>query len=120
MFRANDIPTEKILEFQSKTQLFRMDGVQRHTKKPCLPSFCPAIWALTSGAFVWWSSFLYFLMQKKTQKPKLLSLLSGIPTARGYNAPCSENVVHNFVGSVLMRWDNEDRKDKMETAENSV
>ncbi len=77
MFRADDIPTKKILEFQSKTQLFRMDGVQRHTKKPCLPSFCPAIWALTSGAFVWWSLFLYFLKQKKTQKPKFLSLLSG-------------------------------------------
>ena len=40
----------------------------------------------------------------------------GIPTARGYNAPCFENVVHNFVGSVLMRWDNEDRKDKMRNA----
>ena len=40
----------------------------------------------------------------------------GIPTAHGYNAPCFENVVHNFVGSVLMRWDNEDRKDKMRNA----
>jgi hypothetical protein len=38
-------------------------------------------------------------------------LLVGIPTARGYNAPCFEGMVHNFVGSILMRWDNEDRKD---------
>ena len=35
----------------------------------------------------------------------------GIPTVRGYNAPCFEGMVHNFVGSILMRWDNEDRKD---------
>ena len=35
-----------------------------------------------------------------------------IPAARGYNAPCFENVVHYYVGSVLMRWDNEDRKDR--------
>ena len=46
---------------------------------------------------------------------KLLSFF-GIPTARGYNAPCFESVVHNFVGSILMRWDNEDRKDKMRNA----
>ena len=37
--------------------------------------------------------------------------LDGIPTAHGYNAPCFESVVHNFVGSIMMRWDNEDRKD---------
>ena len=36
----------------------------------------------------------------------------GIPTVHGYNAPCFENVVHYYVGSVLMRWDNEDRKDR--------
>ena len=31
-------------------------------------------------------------------------------------APCVQSVVHNFVGSILMRWDNEDRKDKMRNA----
>ena len=36
--------------------------------------------------------------------------------ARGYNAPCFESVVHNFVGSILMRWDNEDRKDRLSIA----
>ena len=41
---------------------------------------------------------------------------TGIPTARGYNAPCFENVVHYYVGSVLMRWDNEDRKDRLSIA----
>ena len=37
----------------------------------------------------------------------------GIPTVRGYNAPCFERMVHYFMGSVLMRWDNEDGKDKI-------
>lgn len=40
----------------------------------------------------------------------------GKSTARGYNAPCFESVVHNFVGSILMRWDNEDRKDRLSIA----
>ena len=43
-------------------------------------------------------------------------LLVGIPTVHGYNAPCFENVVHYYVGSVLMRWDNEDRKDRLSIA----
>ena len=77
VFRADDMPTEKIREFRSKTQLFRMEQVQRYSRKPCSPYFCLAIWVLTSGVLVWWSLFLYFLKQKKTQKPKFLSLLSG-------------------------------------------
>ena len=40
-------------------------------------------------------------------------LRRGIPTVRGYNAPCFERMVHYFMGSVLMRWDNEDGKDKI-------
>lgn len=40
----------------------------------------------------------------------------GIPTVRGYNAPCFESMVHNFVGSVLMHWDNADRKDRLPIA----
>ena len=40
----------------------------------------------------------------------------GIPTAHGYNAPCFESVVHYFMGSVLMRWDNEDRRDRLSIA----
>ena len=40
----------------------------------------------------------------------------GKSTAHGYNAPCFESVVHNFVGSILMRWDNEDRKDRLSIA----
>ena len=42
--------------------------------------------------------------------------VSGKSTAHGYNAPCFESVVHNFVGSILMRWDNEDRKDRLSIA----
>lgn len=41
-----------------------------------------------------------------------MSTSYGIPTARGYNAPCFEGMVHCFVGSILMQRDNEDRKDK--------
>ena len=37
----------------------------------------------------------------------------GMPTAQGYTAPCVEGWVHYFMGSVLMRWDNEDEKDKV-------
>ena len=35
----------------------------------------------------------------------------GIPTVRGYNAPCFDGMVHCFMGSGLMRRDNEDGKD---------
>ena len=34
-------------------------------------------------------------------------------TARGYNAPCFEGMVHYYIGSVLMLLDNEDEKDKV-------
>ena len=36
----------------------------------------------------------------------------GKSTAHGYNAPCFDDMVHCFVGSILMQRDNEDRKDK--------
>ena len=39
-------------------------------------------------------------------------LFSGKSTAHGYNAPCFDDMVHCFVGSILMQRDNEDRKDK--------
>lgn len=61
-------------------------------------------------------------LQKKHKKSSVHNIKSvmntryGIPTAHGYNAPCFESVVHNFVGSIMMRWDNEDRKDKMRNA----
>ena len=45
-----------------------------------------------------------------------MSTPDGKSTAHGYNAPCFESVVHNFVGSILMRWDNEDRKDRLSIA----
>ena len=38
---------------------------------------------------------------------------TGKSDVRGYNAPCFERMVHYFMGSVLMRRDNEDRKDNM-------
>ena len=37
----------------------------------------------------------------------------GIPTVRGYNAPCFEGMVHYYISSALMRLDNEDEKDKV-------
>lgn len=46
----------------------------------------------------------------------ILVTQDGIPTARGYNAPCFEGMVHYFMGSVLMRWDNEDRRDRLSIA----
>ena len=52
----------------------------------------------------------------KPPKPDGFGGNSGIPTVHGYNAPCFENVVHYYVGSVLMRWDNEDRKDRLSIA----
>lgn len=36
---------------------------------------------------------------------------SGKSTVRGYNAPCFDSMVHYYMGSILMRWDNEDGKD---------
>ena len=61
-------------------------------------------------------------MKIKAKQEKVLRTLLdpkdfvGKSTARGYNAPCFESVVHNFVGSILMRWDNEDRKDRLSIA----
>ena len=51
--------------------------------------------------------------QKITLNPKTnwVQRYAGIPTARGYNAPCFEGMVHYYIGSVLMLLDNEDRKD---------
>lgn len=40
----------------------------------------------------------------------------GKSAARGYNAPCFKSAVHNFVGSGLMRRDNEEEKDKVSIA----
>ena len=57
-------------------------------------------------------------LRKKHKKSSVHNLKSvmntryGKSTVHGYNAPCFENVVHYYVGSVLMRGDNEDRKDK--------
>ena len=54
---------------------------------------------------------------KNERKPQVTKPgVFGKSTARGYNAPCFESVVHNFVGSILMRWDNEDRKDRLSIA----
>lgn len=57
-------------------------------------------------------------MKSEKVKPSRTSSekVFGKSTARGYNAPCFESVVHNFVGSILMRWDNEDRKDRLSIA----
>ena len=55
--------------------------------------------------------------QKGKRKPQVTKPgVFGKSTAHGYNAPCFESVVHNFVGSILMRWDNEDRKDRLSIA----
>lgn len=57
------------------------------------------------------------ILQKGKRKPQVIKPgVFGKSTARGYNAPCFESVVHNFVGSILMRWDNEDRKDRLSIA----
>ena len=49
----------------------------------------------------------------KPPKPDGFGGNSGIPTVRGYNAPCFEGMVHYYIGSVLMLLDNEDEKDKV-------
>lgn len=37
----------------------------------------------------------------------------GKSTARGYNAPCFDGMVHSFATFVLMRWDTADGKDRI-------
>ena len=37
----------------------------------------------------------------------------GKPTARGYNAPCFDGMVHYFMGFVLMGWGTADGKDRI-------
>ena len=37
----------------------------------------------------------------------------GKSTARGYNAPCFDGMVHSFATFVLMRWDTTDGKDRI-------
>lgn len=49
---------------------------------------------------------------KKQKALAFASAFSGKSDVRGYNAPCFDRMVHYFMGSVLMRWDNEDRKDR--------
>lgn len=44
----------------------------------------------------------------------------GKSTARGYNAPYFEGVVHYHMGSVLMHRDKEDRKDNVKSAYRTV
>ena len=41
-------------------------------------------------------------------------------TAHGYNAPCFDGMVHCFMGSGLMRRDNEDGKDNIKSAYRTV
>lgn len=50
----------------------------------------------------------------------ILATQDGKSTAHRYNAPCFESVVHYFVGSVLMRRDNEDGKDNIKSAYRTV
>ena len=43
----------------------------------------------------------------------ILVTQDGKPTARGYNAPCFDGVVHCFMGFALMGWDTADGKDRI-------
>lgn len=43
----------------------------------------------------------------------ILVTQDGTPTARGYNAPCFDGMVHSFATFVLMRWDTADGKDRI-------
>ena len=69
----------------------------------------------------------YFgLFQPQKQENCLIYLvdksgnLFGISTVHGYNAPCFDSMVHYFMGSVLMRRDNEDGKDNIKSAYRTV
>lgn len=61
-------------------------------------------------------------LQKKHKKSSVHNIKSvmntryGIPTARGYNAPCFEGMVHYFMGFALMHRDNGDRRDRLSIA----
>ena len=58
-------------------------------------------------------------LQKKHKKSSVHNFKSvmntryGKSTTHGYNAPCFVGVVHCYLGSVLMRRDNEDRKNRI-------
>ena len=69
------------------------------------------------GGFCAFSNHNFFgRNKKKVPKTNGFRNFCGIPTVRGYNAPCFEGMVHYFMGSILMHRDNEDRKDKMRNA----
>ena len=57
---------------------------------------------------------------KKMGWTSKVSTPDGIPTVRGYNAPCFEGMVHCFMGFALMHRDNEDRKDNIKSAYRTV
>ena len=42
-----------------------------------------------------------------------ITVLSGKSTARGYNAPCFDGMVHYFMGSILIHRDTADGKDRI-------
>ena len=50
---------------------------------------------------------------KKQKALAFANAFSGKSTARGYNAPCFDGVVHCFMGFALMGWDTADGKDNM-------
>ena len=57
---------------------------------------------------------------KKVPKTKGFRNFGGKSTAHGYNAPCFDDMVHCFVGSGLIRRDNEDGKDNIKSAYRTV
>ena len=63
-------------------------------------------------------------MQRMKTKKALIQMNQdqnhGIPTARGYNAPCFEGMVHYSMGLVLMHRDNEDGKNNVKSAYRTV
>ena len=52
-------------------------------------------------------------IKKNLLKSEDFNRFYGTPTARGYNAPCFEGMVHYYISSALMLLDNEDEKDKV-------
>ena len=77
--------------------------------------FFTVIYPLQNLTFPFWMRVNEEKEKSKIPRTFVLGIF-GIPTARGYNAPCFEHMVHYFMGSVLMRWDNEDRKDRLSIA----
>lgn len=55
----------------------------------------------------------FFPCKSKKENPGIIAIprLYGKSNVHGYNAPCFDSVVHIFEDSVLMRRDNEDRRD---------